>query len=128
MLDLKFIKDHPDAVRRAIQVKNVRLNLDDLLQCEQVVAECKRKMEGLQAERNANAKKVSQAKAEERESLISRGKEIGQEIEVLKTSLVDTEQRLKEYLLLVPNIPSKDAPIGKNEEENIEIRRWGTPR
>ncbi len=128
MLDIKFIKDNQNAVRQAIQLKNVRLNLDDLLKCEQVVSDYKRKIEALQAERNANAKKVSQAKIEDRESLISKGKEIGLEIEKLKLALVDTEQQLKDYLLIVPNIPSKDAPIGKNEEDNVEVKKWGTPR
>lgn len=128
MLDIKFIKENQNAVRQAIQLKNVRLNLDDLLNCEQIVSDHRRKIEALQAERNANAKKVSQAKAEEREDLICKGKEIGQEIEKLKTALVDTEQQLKDFLLLVPNIPSKDAPIGKNEEDNVEVKKWGAPR
>jgi seryl-tRNA synthetase len=125
MLDLKFIKNHPDVVRKAIQLKNVRLNLDELLHCEQIASEHKRKLETLQTERNANAKKVSQAKPEERAELISKGKEIGQEIDALKSSLAASEEKLSHFLLQVPNIPAQDAPVGKGEEDNVEIRRHG---
>jgi seryl-tRNA synthetase len=128
MLDIRFIKEHADTVREAIKLKNVRLNLDELLKCEQIVAENRRKIEALQAERNSNAKKVSQASPAERPELIARGKQIGQEIEEIKVKLVEAEQLLKDYLLLVPNIPSKDAPIGQSEEQNVEVKRWGHPK
>lgn len=128
MLDLKFIKDNQEIVRRAIALKNSRLDLDALLECEQIVFDCKRKIETLQAERNANAKKVSQTNAEDRAPLILRGKEIGQEIESLKSGLLEKEQQLKEFLLLVPNVPAEDAPVGKSEEENVEVKKWKTPR
>jgi len=125
MLDLKFIKANPDAVRRAIQAKNVRLDLDALLACEEKVLHYKKKVEELQAERNANAKKVASASAEERPVFIQRGKEIGAEIERWKGDLAVHEAELKESLWLVPNVPAADAPVGKGEEDNVEVKRHG---
>lgn len=126
MLDLKFIKDNQELVQEAIENKNVPLNLEELLSCEQCVADCKKKIECMQAERNANAKKVSQASSQEREQLIARGREIANEIDLLKPKISDLESQLKDYLFLVPNIPAKEAPIGKNADFNVEIKKWGT--
>lgn len=125
MLDLKFIKDNQEIVQEAIRLKNAHLNLQELLLCEAQVADYKKKIEVLQAERNANAKKVSQSPKEERASLILKGREIGSEIEQLKPILNNLEHRLRNFLLLVPNIPTKEAPIGKNEDFNVEVKKWG---
>lgn len=125
MLDLKFIKDNQELVQEAIDNKNVKLNLHELLACEQSVADCKKQIESMQTERNANAKKVPQASSQEREQLIARGREIANEIDLLKPKISDLEADLKEYLLLVPNIPAKEAPIGKNEDFNVEVKKWG---
>ncbi len=125
MLDLKFIKDNQEIVQEAIRLKNVNLNLHELLLCEAQVADCKKKIELLQTERNANAKKVAQSPKEEREQLIVKGREIASEIEQLKPILNNLEHRLRDYLLLVPNIPAKEAPIGENEDFNIEVKKWG---
>lgn len=127
MLDLKFIKDNQELVQAAIESKNVSLSLSELLICEQHVADCKKQIETVQAERNANAKKVSQVSSQERTNLIARGKEIAGELEQLKPKLHDLEHRLREYLLRVPNIPAKEAPIGKDESFNVEVKKWGKP-
>ncbi|MBI3258126.1 MAG: serine--tRNA ligase, partial [Ignavibacteriae bacterium] len=127
MLDLKFIKEYPALVKKAIQLKNVDVDLDALLKWEQSVSEYKKKIESLQSERNANAKKASQASPQEREALIHRGREIAAEIEKLKPTLNEAEEKLKHYLLLVPNIPAEDAPIGENEQANVELKRWKEP-
>ena len=125
MLDLKFIKDNQEIVQEAIRLKNVKLNLQELLLCETQVADCKKKIEILQMERNANAKKVAQSPKEKRGEFIIKGREIASEIEQLKPILNALEHRLKDYLLLVPNIPAKEAPIGETEDFNIEVRKWG---
>lgn len=123
MLDLKFIKDNQELVQEAIHLKNVKLSLSELLLCEQEVAACRKKIEVMQTERNANAKKVSQSA--DKELLIVRGREIAAEIEQLKPVLSNLEHKLRDYLLLVPNIPAKEAPIGENEDSNKEVKKWG---
>lgn len=125
MLDLKFIKNNQEIVQEAIRLKNVHLNLQELLLCEAQVADCKKKIEILQTARKSNAKKVSQSPKEEREDLILKGREIGSEIEQLKPVLSNLEHRLRDYLLLVPNIPAQEAPVGENEDFNIEVKKWG---
>jgi seryl-tRNA synthetase len=128
MLDIKFIKENQEAVRQAIKLKNVHLDLDDLIKCDQTVSDLKRKIELQLTARKSNAKKTSQATVEEKESLILKGREIGHEIELLKSALIDIEKQFKDYLLLVPNIPSADAPIGTNENDNVEVKKWKDPK
>ena len=128
MLDLKFIRQNPDLVRKAIELKRITLNLEDLLAADRYAVELRRELQLLEEHKNANAKKVSTAKPEERPTLIQKGKEVSIEIEKLKPRVLAADEKLKEYLWLVPLIPSPHAPIGATDEENIELRRWGTPR
>jgi seryl-tRNA synthetase len=128
MLDLRFIRENPEAVRRAIEVKQVDLNLDELLAADEEVRSLKLQIQKLQEEKNANAKKVSRTSAEERPVLIARGAEIGEELKGMEPKLRLAEEKLQDYLWLVPNIPAPDAPLGKDESENVEVKKWGEPR
>jgi seryl-tRNA synthetase len=126
MLDLKLIRENPEAVRKAIQQKRVGLNLDELLAADQECLALKRKQQALNEEKNANAKKMKGGMAPaEREAIISRGREISAEIDAVKPSLDQAESKLNALLLLVPMIPSPDAPVGPDESGNVEVRQWG---
>jgi seryl-tRNA synthetase len=128
MLDLKFIRQNPDLVRKAIHLKKIPLNLDDLLTADRNALEIRRELQALEEQKNANAKKVPKANPEERPALIQKGKDVSGKIETLKPRLLAAEDELQKYLWLVPQIPSPDAPVGATDEENVELRRWGTPR
>lgn len=126
MLDLKFIRENPDAVREAIRVKNVALDLGDLLQRDRDLVALKQRVEAMQTERNANAKLVPRASPEERPALIQRGKDLGEELKALEPELRGAEDALRQLLLRVPNIPLPSVPVGKDDEDNVELRREGT--
>jgi len=125
MLDLKFIRDNPDKVRWAIQVKHVDLDLDELLEADRKALDFDKQITALNTESNANSKKMGKATLEERTSIIERGRQIRAEIETLTPQRDAAKDNLQKLLLEVPNIPAEDAPIGKSEDENIEIKRWG---
>lgn len=125
MLDLKFIREHPEAVRRAIEQKGVKLDLEALLDLDRKVLELRRKTEELLAERNKNAKQTGQAGPEERGPLIERGKALGKEISELERELRGLEAGLRQLLLLVPQIPAPNSPIGPDDSHNVETRRHG---
>jgi len=127
MLDLRFIKENIDLVKSAIVTKNITFDLDKLLELDKVVLHHKKLVEALQAERNANAKKVPSAPPEEKAQLIQRGKEIAKEIDELKPALEEAEKKVQELLYRIPNIPSQDAPVGADESFNVEVKKWGTP-
>ncbi|GGK26260.1 serine--tRNA ligase [Deinococcus malanensis] len=125
MLDLRFIRDNPETVRRAIEVKGVNLDLDDLLSLDRELTARKQQVEAMQAERNANAKLVPKATPEERPALIQKGKDLGDELKAQEPALRAQEEQLRQLLLRVPNIPHAGVPVGKDDTENVELRREG---
>lgn len=125
MLDLKFIRENPDKVRWAIEVKRIDLDLDKLLEADQKVVKLKRQIQVLNEEKNANSKRMGKATTEERPQIIERGKQIGEELKQLEPQLREGEEELRIYLLQVPNIPDEDVPVGADESENVEVKRWG---
>ena len=127
MLDIHFIREHADEVRRAIEVKQVDLDLDRVLDQHQAFVGRRQALDELNRERNENAKRVPSATPAEREVLVQRGRAIAAEIRQSEQELREAEARLNELLLLVPNIPDPEAPIG-GEEDAVEVRRWGEAR
>jgi seryl-tRNA synthetase len=125
MLDLKFIRENPGVVKEAVKLKRVSLDVDELLRADQELVGLKKKIQALNEEKNANAKKMKGAKPEEREAIIARGREVGNEIESLKPAVELAEKRLQELLYLVPMPPSPDAPVGPDESGNVEVKKWG---
>lgn len=126
MLDLKFIREHPEQVRQAIQKKGIDLNLDELLATDRKAISLRQQVEQLQTERNANAKAVPKAAADERPNLIQRGKDLSEQIKSLEPQLREQEEQLQKLLLCVPNIPAEDVPVGADDNDNVELRREGT--
>ena len=125
MLALPFIRDNVEAVRRAIQVKQVDLNLDDLLAADEEARGLRTRIQKLQEERNTNADNTRKASGEQRQGFIARGRVIAEELKALEPSQREAEERLQALLWLVPNIPAADVPVGASEDDNVELRRWG---
>ena len=128
MLDIKLIRQNPDAVRTAIREKRVELNLDDVLQVDAEHRKLLFDLEELLRQRNENSNSIKSAPATERQTFIQRGREVGQRIDALKPEVQVKEDRLRELLLLVPQLPAADAPRGLSSDDNVEVKRWGTPR
>ena len=87
-------------------------------------------IEGLKAKRNSLSAEVAKAKREglDAEDAMQRSREIGGQIKALEQSVDKLDASLKEVLSSIPNIPHESVPVGKNESDNVEARRWGTPR
>src|SRR5262245_38295285 len=127
MLDIKLIRQRPDLVRQAITDKGVNLDLDALLSLDAEHKKSITEVESLLKQRNENASAVPAASASDRPALIARGRELAKQIEALKAKQTESEQALRQLLLLVPQIPATDAPRGASEKDNVEIKRWGEP-
>lgn len=125
MLDIKFIRENADVVKKAVQAKNMSFSVDELLDIDEKLLEIKREQQALQEKRNAHSKKIPKASNEERPKLIEEGRTIGAELDKLKPAVDDLEEKLRSLLLRVPNIPAEDAPLGKDENDNVEIEKGG---
>jgi seryl-tRNA synthetase len=125
MLDLKFIRTHPDVVRAAIRDKAEPLDLDDLLAADATVLRLSRALQQLQEQRNENAKLIPRASPDERATLVERGRAVASEIAAHKPQLDQAQARLRELQLLTPGIPAEHAPRGESEAHNVVVRAWG---
>ncbi len=128
MLDLKFIRDNIDAVRRNTGNRHVSANPDLVVELYDRRNSLLKELEAMRASRNANAEKMKAKLApEERETLIDEGKRLKEGIAGLEKRHEEVEKALIEEALKIPNMAHPDAPVGEGETGNRELRRWGTP-
>jgi seryl-tRNA synthetase len=127
MLDLAFIRNHPDIVKEAARVKYNPIDIDYLLQVDRQVLELQRQVEEARAEQNKISKRIREAGKDkaQRDALIAEGKLLAEQIKALEPLLHELEETRQQLLYLVPNIPDPSAPIGKDENDNVPIRYWG---
>ena len=126
MLDIKTIRENPELIRRGAEAKRMTVDLDRILALDQEVRPLQTECESLQAERNAISKAIPKASPDERESLKAKVSAIKERIDTLEASLKAKKDELGSLLLLVPQPPRDDVPRGRDDSENVEIRRWGT--
>jgi seryl-tRNA synthetase len=128
MLDIAFIRQNPDVVRAAITNKRLDTNLDELLATDQSRRDALTKLEATRARKNQVAASIPKASKEERPKLIEEGKEIKAAIEALEPEMTALNAKFEDLMLRVPSIPRPEVPIGKGEEDNVEVRKVGTIR
>jgi len=129
LLDLKFVRENPDTVRRAMELKNEAADLDGLLALDQKRRDLLKEVEELKQVRNRVSKEIGKAGADSDEAV--RKKEemrtVSATIKVLDDKLRAVDSDMELLLLSLPNIPDRVVPEGKDEEDNIEVRSWGEP-
>ena len=127
MLDLAFIRNHPDIVKEAARVKNNPIDIDYLLEVDRQVLELQRQVEETRAEQHKISKRIREVGNDkaQRDALIAEGKRLAEQIKAMEPFLHELEEARQQLLYLVPNIPDPSAPIGKDENDNVPIRYWG---
>ena len=130
MLDIKFVRDNLDVVKTMLKNRNNPLNLDGFTDLEKKRREILSETEQLKTKRNSVSKQIGAMKkaGEDTSAISAEMREVGNKIGELDGQLRDIEAELRDILLHIPNIPKDDVPIGKDDSENPEIRRWGDPR
>ncbi|HOX07209.1 MAG TPA: serine--tRNA ligase [Planctomycetota bacterium] len=128
MLSLDFIRENPEAVRRAVADKHDAADVDRILALDSSRRSKLTEVEALKAERNAGSKEVGRLmkeKRDEAEKLKSRMKELGDKVAAIEKELAATQEELDGLLLRVPNVPDDSVPAGAGAEGNVEVRSWG---
>lgn len=143
MLDIKFIRENPEAVRRGAQLKNMTVDLDKLLQLDSARRAAQSKLQELTTEQNKLSKEMGplmgqlkkekdaarKAELEKKvEGLKARPLAIKAEKEGLEQQIKELEPQIDAEMLKIPLPPDDDVPVGKSSEENVEMLRWGEPR
>lgn len=117
MLDTKFIRENREIVEMAMQNKKVKevVNIDDLLAIADQKKDLGQKLDAINAQRNEASKTQN----------IELGKKLKEEGSVIEAELAEVEKKFIALMLQIPNIPSADTPIGKDDADNKVIRQWG---
>ncbi len=126
MLDIKFIRENPDAVKQACKLKGYTDYTDQILELDARVRELRTITQSKTAEKNKITREIPTAT--DKGPLIAKSKEINAEIANDMAELAERETQLDELLRCVPQIPSSDTPFGHDDTDNVEVRRVGTPR
>ena len=134
MIDPKLLRADIDITAQQLKIKNYNLNSEDFLALEAQRKSLQLEAERLQQERNAYAKSmgqlIGQAKknGEDIAPLKNRGEELKKASITADQALLDVQDQLDQILQSIPNIPHSSVPAGDDESDNIEVRRWGTPK
>lgn len=125
MLDKRFIRENPDAVKEAVRLKGVDLDVDELLDVDASTRKLQHELDEGQAEKNAVSKQFARADEARREELRSQSRELDEHLKKVRAVLEESKARLNDLLLVTPNIPWEGAPVGSDESDNVRIRVWG---
>ncbi|MBD1388549.1 serine--tRNA ligase [Neiella sp. HB171785] len=130
MLDAKLLRNDLDNVVRQLARKGFEFDKDAYLGLESRRKDLQIKTETLQNERNVRSKSIGKAKAagEDIQPLLAEVGEMGKQLDAAKAELDELQKELTDLMAGLPNIPAEDVPEGKDENDNVEISRWGTPR
>lgn len=131
MLDIRVIRENPEKVKAAMKSRNKDMDaqVDRVLEIDAVRRELMGKADALKAEQNAASKEIPRIKKEggDISEIMSRMNEIKESVKKLDAELADLDAAQKSIMYEFPNIPHESVPIGKDDSENVEVRRWGEP-
>ena len=129
MLDIKIIREKSEWVKERLKTRGENYSIDEILFLDKKRRELIQRVENLRHIRREKSKKIGKLKREKREeeakNIAEEVKSLGEELKTLEAELKKVEDNLKKKLSLIPNIPHESVPIGKDETENVVIKRWG---
>jgi seryl-tRNA synthetase len=128
VLDIKFIRANPDAVKAGAKKKRIACDVDAILALDKIWREMSTEVDALRAEQKNASKLIGSAAPADRPRLAEEQKKKKALLAEREQALQVREKELHEMLLRVPNVPAEDVPEGKDDSENVEVRKWGTPR
>ncbi|MFO0279177.1 MAG: serine--tRNA ligase [Planctomycetota bacterium] len=131
MLDLKLLRENPDAVRAGAMKKRMpdrAAAVDRALAVDAELRAMLPKLDAMRSEQKSAGKEMGKLGPAEREAVLARQKERKVELQSLEEKERQLRADLDAQLALIPNVPDADVPEGKDDTENVEVRRWGTVR
>ncbi|MDY5934174.1 MAG: serine--tRNA ligase [Oscillospiraceae bacterium] len=132
MLDIKLIRENPETVKAAMKTRNKDMDavVDEVLEIDAKRRELMKATDALKQEQNAASKKIPQIKKEggDISEIMERMNEIKAVIKADDAKIAELDARQKALIYEFPNVPNSSVPVGKDDSENVEIRRWGEPR
>ncbi len=129
MLDLGYVRDHLDVIRKMAENRGVSIDLDAFQSIDTERRRLITEAEQLKAHRNRVSEDIGHRKkaGEDISAISAEMKQTSQQIKQFDERIAELDERLREFLLTVPNLPHSSVPIGRDSRDNVEVRRWGQP-
>jgi seryl-tRNA synthetase len=130
VLDIRLIREQPDAVREALATRGGAELVPEILQADEVRRRLLTESETLKAQRNraSEAIGVARRRGEDASAAMARMREVADRIKALDAEVRGVDARREALLLQLPNLPHASVPVGRSADDNVEVRRWGEPR
>jgi len=129
MLDVKFVRENTDSVMEAMRKRRSDISFDGFLKAEEERRAILLKVEELRGRRNTVSEQIGKMKKnkEDASALMEEMKGVSAEIKILDEKLRELDDETKGFLMTVPNVLHESVPEGTDEEDNLEVRKWGEP-
>ena len=130
MLDMRFIRENPEIVEESMKKRDMESPIDKFQELDDKRRDFLYEAEQLKHKRNVNSDKIGELKrnGEDASELISEMQDVSARIKELDQKIAEVEENLNDLLLAIPNIPHESVPVGTDEDDNKEVRKWGEPR
>ena len=130
MLDIRWIRSNADEVKAYLANRNNDFDIEPLLSLDEEKRKLLSETEELKAKRNEGSRKVGMAKSkgEDAAELMEEMRVIGDRVRDIDSTLAEIEEKMNNMLLSIPNRPHDSVPVGKDENDNPVVRRWGEPK
>ena len=132
MLDIKLIRENPDMVKAAMKTRNKDLDavIDEILEIDVKRRELMQVTDAMKQEQNSASKQIPQIKKAggDISEIMARMNEIKEKVKANDAVISELDAKQKSLILEIPNVPHPSVPVGKDDSENVEVRRWGEPR
>ena len=128
MIDIKLIRERPELVKQAAADKGIAVDIDELLRVDARRRELESEFNDLRHEQKQAGEKIAKAPKEEKAALSQAMGRIKSRIKEIESEKQTVDACIAELMLLVPQIPDADAPVGPDASGNVELRRHGAPR
>ena len=126
MLDIDFIRNNPEDVKRGCKDKGVNIDVDYLLKLDEKRRDVLQSLEEIRAEKNKGSKKIAQAKdGKEKKKMISAMQKVTKKEEKVQSKFDELDKEFQELMNKVPNLPLEQVPKGKNESDNVVVKEVG---
>ncbi len=125
MIDIKLIRENPQKYAEAAKVKNFSVDIDELLAVDSKLMDARRELQDLRTAQNAAGKEIAKLKGDEKQAAVTKMSELKARTKQLNDVIAELEPRFNDLMLLVPQPPAADVPVGKDDTENIAIRTEG---
>lgn len=130
MLDIKILRQEPEKIKEALKKRNNDLDITPAIELDKERRAILTDVEQKKAKQNEINKQIPQLKkaGENTDEIFAQMREVSAEIKADDEKVREIDEKLREFMLRIPNIPNENVPVGADDSENVEIRKFGEPR